>query len=135
MTYSLFWKIPVKFHPNLRNNVLKTHLKVIFQNPILWPLLLFMCACWHLIEGLCVCSVASSESTLCNRVNCSPPGSSVHGTSQARILEQVAISFSRGSSQGRDRTHISHISCIAGRFFITEPWGKALIEDTSGFNN
>ena len=35
MTYLLFWKIPVKFHPNLRNNALKTHLKVIFQNPVL----------------------------------------------------------------------------------------------------
>ena len=44
-------------------------------------------------------------------VDCSPPGSSVHGISQARILEWVAISFSRGSSGPRDRTHISHISC------------------------
>ena len=48
----------------------------------------------------------------------SPPGSSVHGISQARILEWVAISFSRGSSQIRDQTHIF---CIAGGFFTTEP--------------
>ena len=41
-----------------------------------------------------------------------------HGISQARILEWVAISSSRGSSQPRDRTHVS---CIAGRFFTTEP--------------
>ena len=40
--------------------------------------------------------------TLCNPVDCSPPGSSVHGISQARVLEWVAISFSRGSSQPRD---------------------------------
>ena len=46
----------------------------------------------------------------CNAI----PGSSVHGVLQARILEWVAISFSRGSSQRRDRTRVS---CISGRFF------------------
>ena len=45
--------------------------------------------------------------TLCDSTNCSPPGSSVHGVSQARILKWVAISFSRGSSQPRDQTHVS----------------------------
>ena len=48
----------------------------------------------------------------CDPVNCSPPGSTVHGISQARILEWVATSFSRGSSQPRDRTYIS---CIGRR--------------------
>ena len=57
-------------------------------------------------------SVTQSCSTFCNRVNCSPPGSSVHGIFQARILEQVAISYSRGSSWLRDWTHISCVSCI-----------------------
>ena len=52
------------------------------------------------------------------------PGSSVHGISQARILEWVAISFSRGSSQPRDWTCIS---CIAGRFFTAEPPGKSIL--------
>ena len=52
--------------------------------------------------------------------DCSPPGSSVHGTFQARILEWVTISFSRGSSQPRDRTRISCVSCMAGGFFTTE---------------
>ena len=47
-------------------------------------------------------------------MNCRLPGSSVNGTCQARILEWVAVSFSRGSSQSRDWTHIS---CIAGGFF------------------
>ena len=47
-------------------------------------------------------------------VDCSPPGSSIHGILQARILEWVAISFSRGSSRPRDRTQVSH---IAGRRF------------------
>ena len=48
--------------------------------------------------------VAQPCPTLCYPVNCSPPGSSVHGIFQARILEWVAISFSRGSSQPRDWT-------------------------------
>ena len=48
--------------------------------------------------------VAQSCLTLCNTMNCSPPGSSVHGILQARILEWVAIPFSRGSSQTRDWT-------------------------------
>ena len=58
--------------------------------------------------------VAQSCPTLCDRVDCSPPGSSIHGILQARILEWVAISFCRGSSRPRDRTQVSH---IAGRRF------------------
>ena len=45
-----------------------------------------------------VCSVAQSCLTLCDPLDCSPPGSTVHGISQVRILEWVAIPFSRGSS-------------------------------------
>ena len=52
--------------------------------------------------------------TLCDPTDCSPPGSSVHGILQGRILEWVAIPFSRGSSQPRDLTQVS---CTAGRFF------------------
>ena len=48
--------------------------------------------------------------TLCDPVDCSPPGSSVRGVLQERILEWVAISFSRGSSQPRDRAQVSHIA-------------------------
>ena len=48
--------------------------------------------------------------TFCNRMDCSPPGSSVHGIFQERILEQVAISYSKGSSQPRDQTQVSHIA-------------------------
>ena len=54
-------------------------------------------------------------------MDCSPPGSSVRGTSQARILQWVAISFSRGSSRPRDQTHVSGVSCLTGRFITTEP--------------
>ena len=49
---------------------------------------------------------------LCNHVDCSPPGFSVHGILQARILEWVAMPSSRGSSQPRDRTYVSYMSCI-----------------------
>ena len=50
--------------------------------------------------------VAQSCPTLCDPMDCSLPGSSIHGILQARILEWVAISFSRGSSQPRDRTQV-----------------------------
>ena len=59
---------------------------------------------------MCVC--AQSYLTLCDTMDCSLPGSSVHGILQARILEWVAISFSRGSSQPRDWTCISYVSYI-----------------------
>ena len=65
--------------------------------------------------------VTQSCLTLCDPMDCNPPGSYVHGTSQARTLEWVAISFSKGSSQSRNQTHIS---CTAGRFFTTEPPAK-----------
>jgi len=61
--------------------------------------------------------VTQSCLTLCNPMDCSLRGSSIHDILQARILEWIAISSSRGSSQPRDRTHVSCISCIAGRFF------------------
>ena len=54
--------------------------------------------------------VAQSCPTLCDPVDCSPPGSSVHGILQARILEWVAISFTRGSSLPRDGTRVSRIA-------------------------
>ena len=49
---------------------------------------------------------------LCDPVDCSPPGSSVYGIFQARILEWVTISYSRGSSWPRDQTHVFCASCI-----------------------
>ena len=60
--------------------------------------------------------VAQSCQTLCDPVDCSPPGSSVHGIFQVRVLEWVAISFSRGSSQPRDQTQVSRI--VGRRFTI-----------------
>ena len=59
--------------------------------------------------------------TLCNHMDHSPPGSSVHGILQARILEWVAMPSSRGSSLPKDWTGIS---CVAGGFFTAEPQEK-----------
>ena len=71
-----------------------------------------MCVC------VCVCVwkmiVAQSCPTLCDPPDCSPAGCSVHGILQARILEWVAMPFSRGSSGSRDWTQVSW---IAGSFF------------------
>ena len=64
------------------------------------------------------CSESESEvaqSTLCDPMDCSLPGSSVHGIFQARVLEWVAVSFLRGSSQHRDRTRVSSI--VSRRFY------------------
>ena len=102
--------------------VIHMRVSVLFQ--VLFPLKLLqnmelssLCytvgPCWFLFYlfggGLVV------ESDSCNLMDCSPLGSSVHGISQARILEWV--SFSRGSSCPRDRTHVSCISFI-GRWVL-----------------
>ena len=65
--------------------------------------------------------VSQCVQLFCASVNRSLPGSSAHGILQARILEWVAIPFSKGFSQPRDRIPVS---CIAGRFFTTELPGK-----------
>ena len=61
-----------------------------------------------------LCLIAQSCLTLFDPMDCRPPGSSVHGILGARMLEWVAIPSSRGSSQPRDQTQVSH---TAGRFF------------------
>ena len=72
---------------------------------------------------LCVCICAQLCPTLCDSPDCSPPGSSVLGISQARILEWVAVSFSRGLSRPRDQTHVA---CIVGGFFTVWATREAL---------
>ena len=115
---------------NWLNWTLDPKIYVVFRKPI-WRLQVFQCSChlrnpfdsniwaanyipkdFHLT--IHPSEVAQSCPTLCNPMDCSPPGSSVHGILQARILEWVAISFSRRSSWPRDRTQVSH---IAGRRF------------------
>ena len=85
---------------------------------------------WCLAQDCAVlCLVAQLCLTLCDPMDCSPPGSSVHEIFLARILEWVAISYFRGSSQPRDQTCVSCDSCIAGRFLTAEPPGKPALEE------
>ena len=70
--------------------------------------------------GLC----AQSCLTLCHRMDCTQPGSSVHGIFQARIPEWVAISFFRESSGPRDRTHISCLLHCQANSLRAKPLGK-----------
>ena len=72
--------------------------------------------------------VTQSCPTLCNPMDCNLPGSSVHGILQARLLEWVAIPFSRESSRLRDQTWVS---CIAGRFFIIWATKEVVIREES----
>ena len=72
---------------------------------------------WRVV-AMCTCVLywsVMSDSLRPHVLYCSLPGSSVHRTFQARILEQVAISSFRGSSQPRDRTQVSCISCVGRR--------------------
>ena len=79
-------------------------------------------------------SESQSCPTLCDPVDCSLPGSSIHGILQARILEWVAISFSRGSSRPRDWTNVSH---LVGRRFTLWATREAIdwetMETVTGF--
>ena len=72
-------------------------------------------------------SVSQSCPILCNPMDCSPPGSSVHGILQARILEWIVIPFSRGISKPRDQTLVS---CITGRFLTILDTGKSSFINT-----
>ena len=73
---------------------------------------------------MCVCLVAKSCPTLGGPIDCSPPGSSVHGVLQARKLISIAISFSRRSSRPRDQTHT-----LAGGLFTTVQQGSPEISE------
>ena len=80
---------------------------------------------------MCACSVTWPCPILCDSIDCSLPASSVHGISLGRILEWVAISFSRGSSWPRDQTQVSH---IVGRCFTV--WAtKEVLTTIKGLAN
>ena len=72
--------------------------------------------------------VAQSRPTLYDPMDCSLPGSSIHGIFQARVLECIAISYSRGSSWPRDWTQVS---CIVGGFFTMWATREARIKQNS----
>ena len=69
--------------------------------------------------------------TLFDPTDYSPPGSSVYGILQERILEWVARPSTRGSSQPRDWTCVPGTTCIAGRFFTTEPLRSSYMQSVS----
>ena len=93
--------------PGIRNTAEHRHRQGKRSSPVLL-------LCW-------ICWLLSCFLTLCSSMDYSPPGSSVHGILQGRILERVAISFYRESSWSRDWTQVS---CIAGRVFNIWATGK-----------
>ena len=102
----------------IRNMYLVTKIDVYVYIYIYIHIFIYMmCVC----VCVCVCVHAQWCQTLSDPMDCSLPGSSVHGILQARILEWVAISFSKGSLQPKDWTWVP---CIAGRFPASESLGK-----------
>ena len=86
---------------------------------------------WGLTFTLTACMLSCfSHVWLCDPMDCSPLGSSVHGILQARTMEWVAMPFSRGSFRPRDWTHISLYPALAGGFFTTDTtmnkWGNLI---------
>ena len=80
----------------------------------------------HSLDAYVCAESLNSCPTLCDLMDCSLSGSSVHGTLQARILERVAEPSFKGSSQPRDQTLVSYISALAGGFFTTSITGNLL---------
>ena len=76
----------------------------------------YVCVCVHSVIQLCL--------TLCDPRDCSPPGSSVHGISQARILEWVVISSSRGSFRPKIEPMSPASPALESKFFTTVLSGK-----------
>ena len=89
-----------------RSNILSNSHLLPIELPLPYRGCMCVCVC------VCVCVHAQSCPTLCDPMDCSLFGFSVYGIFQARILERVAISFTRGSSSPRDWTHVSCVSCI-----------------------
>ena len=124
----------------IRMNFIESHFFWNFDRVLFVSVWVTLCYFWIALY-LCVC-VAQSCLTLWGTMVCSPPGSSVHGTSKARILEWVTISFSRGSSWPRDQTwssalqilhHLSHqgspsvsLNCLPCLCSQTRCWAKIL---------
>ena len=87
--------------------------------------------CWYFVEDFCsfvhqgcVCSVAEFCPTLCDPMDCSSSGSPVHRVSQARMLEWVAVSYSRGPSWPGDQAWVPCGSCTGRRVLTTVPPGE-----------
>ena len=119
---------------NLKISKWKAHAQGHEDSRIWASVAVCVCVCVCVCTGTCAHMLTQSCPNLCNPMDCSPPGSSVHKIFQARILEWVAISFSRGSSRPRDQTHISHLLYLlhgqAGSLPAEQPretiWGSRL---------
>ena len=86
------------------------------------PLPLELQECLRTSLSSCVCAKSLRLClTLCDPMDCSPPGSSVRGISQARILEWADISSTRGSSWHRDQTLVSYVSCTGRQVLYHQP--------------
>ena len=72
----------------------------------------------------CACGQLLGRPAFCGAMDYSPPGSSAHGIFQTKILECGAISYSSGSFQSRDQSHVICISCIGRWFFTLAPLGS-----------
>ena len=79
-------------------------------------------------KNVSYCMHVNSSPTLCDPMDCSPSGSSVHGILQTRILEWVAISYPRGSSWPRDWTHVSWVSCTGREILHCGATWEALVK-------
>ena len=119
---------PISYHLERR---IISFVQLMSQKPIFFPLwkkkknlsLAQIYIFTYAYTNMYVCSVASVTSALCNPMDCSPPGCSVHEILQTRILEWVAMASSQGFFQLRGWTHVSYVSCIADGFFTI---GEAL---------
>ena len=98
------------------------HICIFYVFLCIWKLRMLMSWLFCVYEVKLKVLVIQSCPTLWDPVDCSPPGSSIHGILQVRILEWVAIPFSRGPSRPRDQTWVSH---IAGRLFTL--WASQMV--------
>ena len=91
-----------------------------------WDISLFiLVVSVHILTHCMRAKLLQSCPTLCSPMDCSPPGFSVHGILQARILEWVAISSSRGSSWLSDWTQVPYVSCTGRRVLYTRTTWEA----------
>ena len=117
-TMMICWRVtsPVRSWTLFADGVLWTAILLTFSL-VVWGSPSQSAPSWYILLCVWVCAKSLQLCpTLCNLMDCNPPGSSVCGILQARILEWVALCFSRGSSQPRDWIQVS---CIAGGFWAT----------------
>ena len=121
LVFSLFmtWKIQIYFPVFLSKTIFSKHY-LYFETGLCDPSshVVHNVSVTKIMTILVICGYAVlSPVWLYNSLDCGPPGSSVHGISQARILEWAAVSSCRGSSSPRDQTCVACISCI-GRWIL-----------------